>query len=126
MLYNFQYKYADLKLHLFYSILVGMIASCNQIIFNLSLQYEDASKISIIKTTELFFIFLMQYFFLNIKTDYLNMIGAFLILTSTLIIILYKIFDQIEDEKRKFRTKNQQDSQSKIIKLIKNILFFKF
>jgi hypothetical protein len=103
-----------------------MIASCNQIIFNLSLQYEDASKISIIKTTELFFIFLMQYFFLDIKTDYLNMIGAFLILTSTLIIILYKILDQIEAEKRKFRLKNQQDNQSKFIKLIKNILFFKF
>jgi hypothetical protein len=103
-----------------------MIASCNQIIFNLSLQYEDASKISIIKTTELFFIFLMQYFFLNIKTDYLNMIGAFLILTSTLIIILYKIFDQIESEKIKFQTNDKNQYQSIVIKLVKKILFFKF
>jgi drug/metabolite transporter (DMT)-like permease len=110
--------------HFFYSLLVGMIASCNQIIFNLSLQYEDASKISIIKTTELFFIFLMQYLFLNIKTDYLNMIGAFLILTSTLIIILYKIFDQIESEKRKLNLKTKKEIQS--IRLLKKILFFKF
>ena len=119
LIYNVNNRLDELKYNLFYAVLAGVITSVNQIVFNMSLELEDASKISIIKATEIFFIFVMQYTFLNIKTDLLNTIGAILILSSTFIIIIYKILDQ------RYSTDPKNSKSKKPHNKFKKIFFFK-
>ena len=135
LMYNIEFNWANFKWHLFYAILVGLIGSLNQIILNLSLQYEEASKISIIKTSDLFFVFLMQYLFLGIKSDCLNVIGALLIIFSSFLIMIYRLID--ENNSRKLFYKNASLKQDSLVKskkrsskkcqrFFKSLFFFKF
>jgi drug/metabolite transporter (DMT)-like permease len=92
------HKYFDYELHfhllpaqLFFSLLSAIFGIGSQIALNLSLQYEDASRVSVLKSTDLLFTFLLQFFILRIGPDLLSIIGALLILFGGLFIISYKI-----------------------------------
>jgi drug/metabolite transporter (DMT)-like permease len=81
-------------LHLLYILFSGLLGSLGQIFTYLSLKYEDASKVAVIKTSNLFFIFVLQYFLLDIVTNFYSMIGAALIVSSTIIIFAFKFLDE--------------------------------
>ena len=122
--------WSNFKWNLFYCFCVSTLGVGNMIIINLAMELEEASKIAIIKTTDLFFIFALQYFFLNIKSDYLNVIGAFLILLSVLLLFIYRLLDQsntkkISLDKPDCITDNKHCLKKFFITL-KNILFHKF
>ena len=132
LVYNWSHNWNELKWHLFYSISVSILGSFNQIILNLSIQYEDASKVSIIKTCDLFFIFIFQYFLLNIKSDILNIVGAVLILLSTFLILTYRLVDRKHNKnliacnhKLEF-SKSSNSAKLKFIYYLKKFIFLKF
>jgi drug/metabolite transporter (DMT)-like permease len=106
-----------LKWHLLIVCLVALLGTLNQVILNLSLKYEDASKVAVIRTTDLFFSFLFQYLILNITSELLNIIGALLILSSTLLILVYKFLDERNQDKQR---------QSQEPSIFKRFVFFKF
>ena len=125
---NIEHVPRQLFWHLFYVCIVGVIGSFNQIVFNLALKYEDAFKISLVKTADLFIVLIMQYFLLDININYLNLIGISLIVSSTLFILAYKHFDDLywarnEDQIDNKLKGNYQDSKEN---LLKKILFYKF
>ena len=123
-------------LHIFYTVLIGCLGVFNQTILMLSLKYDEAFKISLIKTTDLLFVFILQYFLLGIQTNINNLIGVLLIGSSTLIIFTFKYFNDnytlsLANQPQLLPTDNQSNqidlSQKKRkSSLIKKIIFIQF
>lgn len=91
---DFEAEQSRLGLDIFYSVIAGLLGSVALIFLNIALDCEDANRFAIIKTTDVFFSFLLQYIILNINVDYLGVIGALFILTSTFGISIIKLIDQ--------------------------------
>ena len=70
-----------------------------QLIWIISNKYEDASKISMYRTTDLLFTFLFQYFFLGIESNELSILGSIFIASGVLVITLMKIIEKRSNEK---------------------------
>ena len=102
-------------LQILFSLMSGMSGVLSQIAKVTAYKYEDASKISIIRSTDLFFTYIFQYFFLNISTNVYSGIGALLIILGTLLILVYKM---IETNLTKSYDKNRN--------FLKRILIYKF
>ena len=84
---------SHLAMDMFYSIVAGILGSVALIFLNIALDCEDANRFAIIKTTDVFFSFLLQFIILGIQVDYLGVIGALFILTATFGIALVKILN---------------------------------
>jgi drug/metabolite transporter (DMT)-like permease len=78
----------------FFSVISAIVGIFAQICLNLGLKYEDASKIAIIKTTDLIFTFLFQSYLVNIQKDFVSTLGAYLILFGTFLILAYKFMEK--------------------------------
>ena len=90
---NFEMEKKDLPMDLFYSGVGAVLSIVGQIFLNISLKYEDATKIAIVKTIDVFFSFTLQYLLLNIKVDLFSLIGAVSIISGTFVILLFKLFE---------------------------------
>jgi drug/metabolite transporter (DMT)-like permease len=137
LLYNIEHKSDELLIHLLYAILSSVVGVIAQILFNLSLQYEDASKVSIIKTSEIFFAFLLQYALLNIKSNMFKIVGGVLIFVSSAAILTYNIFENKHSKRKKTRknllllstenaTTEHNTSRNRKFSFCTRLLFFKF
>jgi hypothetical protein len=105
----------DLPMDIFYSSLSAWISLFGQILLNISLKYEDATKIAIAKTIDVFFSAVLQYLLLNISMDYLNMLGAGSILLGTSFVLIFKIFEN------KYEVyKMAEDDRDKSVTLVVN------
>ncbi len=89
-----QYEKSHLAMDIFFSIIAGILGSVALIFLNIALDCEDANRFAIVKTTDVFFSFLLQFFILGINVDYLGVIGALFILTSTFGISIVKSLDE--------------------------------
>jgi drug/metabolite transporter (DMT)-like permease len=83
----------DLPLDIFYSVCASCLSVVGQIFLNISLRYEDATKIAITKTIDVFFSFILQYILLNIAIDLLGLLGACSILTGTFFVLIFKLLE---------------------------------
>lgn len=90
---NFAAERRDLPMDIFYSTFASVLSSIGQVFLNLSLKYEDTTKIAITKTIDVFFAFILQFLLLNILPDWLSVIGAVLIIMGTFFILLFKILE---------------------------------
>lgn len=59
----------DLPMDVFYSVLSSMLSLIGQVLLNIALRYEDATRIAITRTTDVLFSCLLQYFLLDILID---------------------------------------------------------
>lgn len=84
----------DLMVEIGYSVCAGVFGTMGLIFLNNALQYEDATKIGMVKTFSVFFSFFLQYIFLDITVDILGVMGAFFIVSAILIILAVKMFDK--------------------------------
>jgi drug/metabolite transporter (DMT)-like permease len=103
LLQNARQMPGELATHVLYSCVSSVVGVMAQVMFNLSLQYEDASKVSIIKTSEIFFSFLLQYLLLSIESNVFKIVGGVLIFISGSAILTYKIFDQKHAKRKRKR-----------------------
>ena len=106
---NFNCELKYLALDIVFGCLGGLFAVFGHVLLNLSLQHEDATKVSIVRTVDVVFSFLFQFIILNISADWISIIGALLILMSTLVILLYKIYMQ--------KRQNKKQSQDTVVKI---------
>jgi drug/metabolite transporter (DMT)-like permease len=128
-----------------YSLIASSLGIASQCLYNISLNYEDATRASIYKSTDLFFIFIFQYALLDITPDVLKTFGALLIFLSSLIVMIFKILDakhsttltRIEKKDKYYYqepTEQQQQEENvenenrkeEEISLIKRVIFYKF
>lgn len=82
--------------YLAYDIIFGTIGSIfailGVIMFIISLKYEDATKVAILRTIDVLFSFTLQFVILNINSDLLSILGALAILLGTLLALSFKFF----------------------------------
>lgn len=90
---HYNNRFDQLKYHLFLSFIGSLVGTVYMILFNLSLQYEEPSKVTIVRTTEIFFVFAFQYVFLNKPAELLKLVGGLLIFMSGFCILCFKIVD---------------------------------
>ena len=62
-----------------------------------------------IKTVDLFFIFILQYFLLNIETNMNNLIGVLLIALSTFIVFGFKYFNDLYTAEKNVQINQKKD-----------------
>jgi drug/metabolite transporter (DMT)-like permease len=84
----------SILLQVFYSFFSAVVGLAAQICLSLALKYEEASKIAIIKTTDLIFTFIFQSYLVNIEKDYLSSIGAYLILGGAFLVFVFKFIEK--------------------------------
>ena len=73
-----------------YGLIGGAFAVLAHVTFNISLQYEDATKVAILRTIDVLFSFLLQFLILGINADYISALGAVAILLGTFVILFFK------------------------------------
>lgn len=113
------------------SAITGLSA---QAFLNLSYNHEDASKISLVKSADLIFIFFFQYILLDIRSNVYSISGAVLILIGVSIVMIYKILDQKYTKKHKVYLNSKSNKSIPVEELdnmkkptlFKRILFYKF
>lgn len=109
------------------SALSGIIS---QILMNLALDHEDASRVSMLRSTELFFTFLLQFILLAIYPNMFKVVGACLICIGTFFILIYKLIDNSVSRKTSYvenDSNNNEDQQPmECIEYLKKILLYKF
>jgi drug/metabolite transporter (DMT)-like permease len=79
---------------LFYSAISAVCCLVGQIAINLSLTYENPTKVSIIKASDTVVAFILQLIILNVEIDVLSLLGSLSILTGVLIVLIFKLADQ--------------------------------
>lgn len=84
--------------HLAWTVFASCIGVIGQIFLNIALKYEDASRLAIMKTIDVFYAFLLQYLFLNITPDLFSVVGALTILSGAFLILMFKV---IESQRKK-------------------------
>ena len=99
--FNYELHFHLLPLQIFYSIASALCGIFSQVCLNLALNYEDASKISILKSLDLLFTFVLQFLILHIKPDWMSCAGAALILAGSTAVVGYKIIENKRKERKK-------------------------
>jgi len=102
----------SLMLQVVYSILAGFCGTISQVTLNLALNYEDAGKISIIRSSDVFFTYLFQFIWLGISTNVFSGIGAALIIFGTVMIMAQKILD------KKAESENKTEKRGIILRIL--------
>jgi len=111
---NVELELDDLPMDIFYSIFSSGLSLTGQILLTLAFIYEDATKLAVLKTTDVLFACLLQYLLLGVVIDYLAVIGSCSILMSTFTILSYRFFqDRYEDYKVAEATDSQNGSAKK-------------
>ena len=77
----------------FYLIVASILMILSAFANVLSFKYEDASKVTIVLSTDLIFGYLFQYELLGVVSEWMAVLGAVLIVLGTIFIALYRIFD---------------------------------
>lgn len=89
--FNTKYQLVFIPHEIFYSFCGGLLSVIGLICLNKALKHEAAAKIVMLRTTGVLFSFMLQYFILDVNTDILGLIGAFLIIMGTVQIMIIKL-----------------------------------
>jgi drug/metabolite transporter (DMT)-like permease len=111
---NIQEELVHLPMDLFYSVLASMLSISGQVFLNISLKYEDATKIAITKTVDVFFSFILQFILLGIEADYLSVLGAISILTATFSVLMYRMIEAKYSTNDEIDTAINDDDDTKV------------
>ena len=95
------YTATDIAWQCGYTLTSGLAGICAQVTLQKALQYEDASRVSVIRCTDLFFTFLLQYLLLNLTANVYSTTGAVLIFSATFLTLIHKVLDQKYNSLRK-------------------------
>ena len=85
---------SEILFQVLYSISSAIVGLSSQLFLNISLEYESSSIISIVRSTELVFVFILQYIFLDIESNLFSSIGTLLIFTGIMMILVHKILEE--------------------------------
>ena len=107
-------NFPTLAMQIFYSLMSAIVGMVSQIFLQISLNYEESSKIALIDSTDLLFTYILQYFLLNITTNVYSAIGAGLIMCGIFLILINKMVE------------NKIDKNNLGKNVFKKILIYKF
>lgn len=116
----------ELPMDVFYSCVAACTSLLGQIFLNVAFKYEDATKIAITKTIDMFFSFLLQYLLLGIMVDSWSIFGAIAILIGTFAVLLFRLFED-KFQQSDIETENiKQTNKFSIKNCFLKAIFLKF
>lgn len=89
-------------------IIAGFIGSCSQIALTIGMQREKSAAASGMRMGDIIFGFIFQEIFTNDKIKYLSLIGAILVSSSVIIILIFK---ETKDKDNTLMINNEQEQQ---------------
>ena len=113
---NFAIEKKEIPMDIFYSICASFLSITGQVLLNIAMKYEDATKLAITKTIDVFFAFILQYIFLNIKVDLLSVMGACSIIIGTFFVLVFKLLDNKYESFKCKQIENENSIEDKIDK----------
>lgn len=108
------------------ALMAALCGVVSQMLMNIALIYEEASKVSIIRTTDLLFIFILQYVLLDIYSNVFSMVGALMIFISGILIMIYKMIEKKFNKPARSQVNASQDNIGGKCAACKKIFFYKF
>jgi drug/metabolite transporter (DMT)-like permease len=105
-----------LFINIAYAIASGLLSASAQMLFTVAFAYEDAAKLGILRTSDVFFSFLFQYFILNITVDYFNVAGSIACVSSVLIIFLVNMLQDAYQQQQQQQPVGQVAAKRNIFK----------
>ena len=124
---NFPNNLHKMPLQILYVTISAVLGIFSQILLNFSLKYEEASKVAIFRTLDVFFTFLFQYVFLNISLDIFSFIGSSSILMGTFLILSFKLVENRMVQKNNTNSnKNDEINSKKQCQIFYHFINFKF
>ncbi len=121
---NLSQEVPHLPMDLFYAFISSSLSICAQIWMSKALIYEDATKVAILKTCDVFIACVLQYFFLGILIDYLAIIGSISIVLSTLTIIGFKIMSSRYEDFKLQKSKTESGPEGFKENVFFKVIFF--
>ena len=98
---NIKSELPELPYHILYSSISAVFGILGQVFFNISLTCEDATKVSIAKTSDVIFSYILQLIILDIKVDIFSIFGSISILLGTFIVLSFKIIEDTLEKSSK-------------------------
>lgn len=111
-----------------YSSVSSICCIIGQISVNLALKYEDPTKVSIIKASDVVVAFFLQTIVLRIKLDVLSLFGSLSILLGVFIVFTFKLVEKQLNKSDESETcdQNNDGKNSKKSNLASKFVTFKF
>jgi drug/metabolite transporter (DMT)-like permease len=94
-------NFKALQVNVAFSGASAVMAILGQCSLNIALNYEDATKVSILKTIDVFIAFVLQFFILNIRLDVFSVLGSLAILVGTFLVMAFKGLEASYEKKTK-------------------------
>lgn len=123
---NFEAGLNSILLQIAFSVVSGCFGLLGQISLNKALNYEDVSKIAIVKTVDLLFTYFFQLVLLDIRKDFLSTLGAYSILLGTFSILIFKLFEKNLLKPKSQNELNEVHKDFNFLNKLKFCLFFRF
>ena len=101
-------------IHIAFSALSATLGVLGQCSMNIALQYEDVTKVAILKAIDVFISFILQLIILNVQVDVLSVVGSLTILLGTFLVLAFKMIEARYEKK-----KGKKSAVSRLV-------FFKF
>ena len=99
------YSTSDLIWQFVWCLISGLTGIAAQATYHVSLKHEEPTVISVVKCTDLFFTFILQYLFMNITANFLSTTGAIHIFMATVLTLVFKL---ISHRVNSVKTKNEK------------------
>lgn len=114
-----------LPIHILYGVIAAIIGVIGQVFLNLSMLYEDASKVAIVKSIDVFFTFALQYIVLNIPLEIYSIIGSMFILAGTFLVLLFKLLSD-NNYKNKMNFNEEKVNKNRRKNVVKQCIYLRF
>ena len=110
--------------HAAYSLASGAAVVVGFVALNKAFACDDATKVSIAKTTEVFFSALLQLLILGVHVDVLSMCGSVAIFVAIVLVVMFKLVD---DKRSTRAAKKRKDKKKRgALERLVDCLFVKF
>jgi len=104
------YTTSDMIWQFIWCLISGLTGIAAQATYHVSLKHEEATVISVVRCTDLFFTFILQYLFMNITANALSTTGAILIFLATLLTLVFKTISyRVNSKKQNKKDKLMSD-----------------
>ena len=87
-----------------YSIVSAVFSVLGQVCSNVAYNFEDASKIQVVRSLDVLLTFILQHFFLGIDSNIYTIVGAILITSASITVISFRILEKSYYEKKLAKT----------------------
>jgi drug/metabolite transporter (DMT)-like permease len=108
------YSTNDMVWQCIWCLISGLTGIAAQATYHVSLKHEDPTVISVMRCTDLFFTFILQFLFMNITANMFSTTGAILIFVATLFTLIFKSISYRVNNKKDAHKSDENEELSRL------------